>query len=1581
MESTMDLGPRYCYLRELGRGGSGRVFLVRDSHLERDLAMKLLHGRLDDAADLRELEREFALLARIDSPRVARAHDFGYRRGRPYFTQEFIAGPHLDGPRRWRQGADLVALMVRAAEAVALLHEQEILHLDVKPSNIIVRRGGPHPGPVLIDFGLFRRGLAAPLGPSLRGSLAYMAPECFRSGPIGAWTDVYALGVTFYQLVAGRLPRWADRTPRFQALAHGDWDADPPPPRIRRDSVPAGIAAIVLKCLALDWAARFRSAQELLHALREVQGTTTVLSPRSTSVGAATVGRDEELARIGRFLDALARNEVHSRLLLVTGPAGMGQSHLLREMKLRAQTRGLRFFLETGYAGQNSAPGALLRCLGVPSGAGARRADAASRWRRFLDALRRPRRSAREDVEGSERRSRHAAEVALAVGAVCEPTVLAVDGLEHWDEVSIELVTDLARRLLAPAEQVPRLAVAIGYREEGPTAPLLSALSRELLRHGAAEVVSLRPLGLQETLRLYRERGGRPDPGADGQSLMVYQESGGCPAKVLALAAASPPGDAPGQQGERVRIAGEASPARSGEAGLVLLVLQLLARPASLREVARITAIPAARVARHLESLQAGSLASEAEPGGVALAWVARPHSPQALERLPPRRVRDAHLRIARSSERAACGPEDPLLLEAVEHFAAAGKRREAVRLGVPAAHYLKATHQTRAALRLFRTLLGMLDAHSEAVRDALVFEVADLHARTGDLDEGIGVLRDLLVSARNSSAKRRRIILKLAALHGRRGDLRRADALFREGLAARQGGSKRSGELSPEERLVSINEHASLKATLGDAEGALDLCAEGLRLARRSRSPRAREAALSLYATRANVSLRRLDFEAAIADYGRALEAAEALGSLGNQAATLNNLGKVYSQCDRYSDAVAAFEEAQRISLRTDDVLALVAIRANLAILHSKLGDYRRAEKALEEARRLGQAAGRRERFILSHASGLSRLFQGRYAQARPDLESAIEQGKSLGDLHVVEFEEVYRAEALAFEGQSAEAEAELRRLGATALSLRVRRMALARLAFVSALGERSASADEAAQAMARLDNDPVVPFLDAWDAVYLGWADALLGRVDVSLKRLRTAEAFFARHRLRAMEGFARLLQAQALLSASEGDAEPASRCIAAVETHGNALLCVWKPLLQAQALLQGSSNLLDKERCAALLSEAGAALASNPLSDAARRLDELRRLLAAPRKKGRRGRVRALEPRSSTRAAIRAASPATPLRNSLVARSSAMRRLLAALDRLRDSELPLLVRGETGSGKELVARVLHEESPRRGGPFVVFDCAAVPESLLEVELSGAAAGAYTDQVQDRRGVLDLARGGTVLLESVDALSVSAQAKLLRIASERTVRPLGSEDEVPLDVRFVASSSKDLRSEVEAGRFRADLFHRLVVVDLHVPPLRERPEDLRPLAERFLSEAPGPRLRLGEDAWKELRLHSWPGNVRELKNVIARLRLEVEGRASGADVRRVLGAHEAPSVVAAQLLDAEKLPVLQERLERDYILYHYRRLGGSTPDLCRLLGLSRRQLYNRLKRLGVTLREERRKIQTCRGANRPARVSCQKD
>jgi len=316
-------------------------------------------------------------------------------------------------------------------------------------------------------------------------------------------------------------------------------------------------------------------------------------------------------------------------------------------------------------------------------------------------------------------------------------------------------------------------------------------------------------------------------------------------------------------------------------------------------------------------------------------------------------------------------------------------------------------------------------------------------------------------------------------------------------------------------------------------------------------------------------------------------------------------------------------------------------------------------------------------------------------------------------------------------------------------------------------------------------------------------------------------------------------------------------------------------------------------------------------------------------------------------------------------LVGSGALMDKLRAQVARAAASGARVLITGENGTGKELVARALHEGSPRAGGPFVKVNCAAIPKDLIESELFGHEKGAFTGATARKIGKVESADGGSLLLDEVGDMAHEAQAKLLRVLEENEVERVGGTRPIPVDVRVIAATNQDLARAIAEGRFREDLFYRLNVVPIAVPPLRERREDIPELAEhfraRFAAEVARPAPVLAPDALEELKRWSWPGNVRELRNVIERLSIMVEGeRIEAGDVQRVLSEARGRSGAtggAEEPLDADGLPLrdLLERTERRAIERALEAAGGTIADAARALGMDRANLHRKMRRLGI--------------------------
>jgi two-component system, NtrC family, nitrogen regulation response regulator NtrX len=325
----------------------------------------------------------------------------------------------------------------------------------------------------------------------------------------------------------------------------------------------------------------------------------------------------------------------------------------------------------------------------------------------------------------------------------------------------------------------------------------------------------------------------------------------------------------------------------------------------------------------------------------------------------------------------------------------------------------------------------------------------------------------------------------------------------------------------------------------------------------------------------------------------------------------------------------------------------------------------------------------------------------------------------------------------------------------------------------------------------------------------------------------------------------------------------------------------------------------------------------------------------------------------------------------KHELVGSGPAMKKLLAQIDRVAASETRVCILGETGTGKELVARAIHEKSPRHENAFITLNCAAVPAELIESELFGHEKGAFTGAAAKHVGKFEQAEGGTLFLDEIGDMPVSMQAKLLRVLEEGEVERVGGDKPIRVNVRVLVATHRNLEDLVKRNAFRRDLFHRIYVFPLVLPPLRERPEDFAELAAHFARQV------AAQNAWKEktfaadaiaeLRRYAWPGNVRELRNVVERLvLLSAEDAISAADVRLVLPTDEsgdssaasaAPKAVATGTL-AERT----EAFEKEVLLGEIKRHNFHMTNVARALGLERSHLYKKCQQLGIDLQSLRR-------------------
>jgi two-component system NtrC family response regulator len=307
-------------------------------------------------------------------------------------------------------------------------------------------------------------------------------------------------------------------------------------------------------------------------------------------------------------------------------------------------------------------------------------------------------------------------------------------------------------------------------------------------------------------------------------------------------------------------------------------------------------------------------------------------------------------------------------------------------------------------------------------------------------------------------------------------------------------------------------------------------------------------------------------------------------------------------------------------------------------------------------------------------------------------------------------------------------------------------------------------------------------------------------------------------------------------------------------------------------------------------------------------------------------------------------------------IVAESPGMQQIVEMVRRVAPTETTVLILGESGTGKELVARALHGLSPRGRGPFVAVNCAAIPESLLESELFGHVRGAFTGAIRDRVGKFEAADGGTIFLDEIGEMRLDLQVKILRCLEERVVERVGDNQSIRVDVRVLAATNKDLTKAIQAGEFREELYYRLNVVPLAIPPLRERREDIRALTQHFLKIlGASPRLTIAPDAFRALETYDWPGNVRELENALERAlifhRADTLAMTDLPETIRVPRVRESPALHVS----LPEAGLSLEQVEKELILRALQKHDWNQSRAARYLGITRHTLLYRMDKHGI--------------------------
>jgi serine/threonine-protein kinase PknK len=1534
----------------LGQGGSALTWRARDLAEDVVVALKLLRA----APEAASFRAEFARLRELSHPHLACVRDYGRAAvaGRlvPFFTSDLIGGGTLRA-RCAETGLSANERALRdALAALAFLHRLGLRHGDVKPDNILVDDAGRG---VLIDLGF-----AAPIGTRelLGATPAYLAPELARGEQADERADLYAVGVMLRELGArDALARLAER------LAQPDVKARP-----------RSLAAACVEC-ELDW--DFQAAP----------------------LGRATpmLGRTAQLEAACAALARVARGESGPRVVWVEGARGVGSTRFARELCFAVDAR---FALFEAHAQRDTLRAQLGRAFGTePAGL-----EALVQMLAALSARDAPQLLAWHDLDRAP--AEEQARLALALGAT--PS----DGALAWlvtstqpppstlaAERCVRLVLaplsepDLARWAaeLVPARRIPALHALTGgfplhveralaafasgqlsieglMQARAGDPELRAALSsllldlepreRELLVHAALGLPAPYPASARLLERgLLRETAAGPRLARDGDSEALLQLSPRALVEQLSAQAAERCAHDPSPEGRALRIAH-------------------LARAGHTRAALTLFAASAAAAERDPRAFGAAAAALTPQMGAdelVALASLSR----QSGE---PRQALGI---LARA--RRACAPAsapDRLHLEAAECYLARGEVRRAARALARLQHpgephcceYLARLHvrqgEYRAAREVARGALASQPGDALAARlyESLALACSYLGQDTeaeAHLDQA-----QALESDPAPRAEARRWALR-GFLAMRRADPERALAAYERALAI----ADRLG-LSDLVANALLN-LASARQLLGSYGRARDLYERALRMAR---ALGRKHSELLLQANLANVALECGAFE----------EAARLLDALEPQAGAPALRGAL----PRYRAELQLLKGQPREALRTLESAGAQADERDLQLYQVlaaeaqlALGDAPAAARCLDQPLLAGQLADPDLAARRELASGRAALASGRDDLALACFEralalarsGALTPGMAQAEGELAELYARTGAPGLARE-QRARAQARWERM---ALDL----PAAARDAFWShPLRARLRAPEREPQGKSSLSFARVVELSRRINAQRTS-DDVLSFALDAALELTAAERGFvllydaesraFAVQSARHLDGqlggapfeWSRGI-AERVIASGEAvitlDAAQDARFQAQASVHAMGLksvLCV--PVIGSRELR--GALYLDNRYLRSRFTEADAALVQAlaeqvavALSNA-QLLSELeqkqRELLRKQRKVEEllAGKERELARLEGELAEQRAALATRFSYDEIVGESASLRRLFATLDRVIPTDLPVILLGESGTGKELVARALHSQGPRAHRPFVGINCGALPEALLESELFGHVKGAFTGAERDKTGLFVAARGGTLFLDELGELPLSLQVKLLRVLTEREVRPLGATRSQSVDVRLVAATNRDLRRMVGEGAFREDLFYRLSVVEIVLPPLRERKEDIAPIAQRLLARqaerlGAAPK-RLSSEAAQRLRAYPFPGNVRELENVLLRAGALCEG-----DTIRAADL-ELPAHASSPERRAARSRADYARDEAELLFESLERARWNVSSVSRSLGIPRNTLYRKLARLGL--------------------------
>ncbi|MXZ00721.1 protein kinase [Candidatus Poribacteria bacterium] len=1594
------LDKRYQIQAHLGTGGMGEVYRVLDLEQDRECALKILNTMVDQKAVYRRFHREFQVLNRFEHPRLVRTFAWGFAEDRPYFTMEYLPGKTLEKIIADRallgqfRASSFFALMQQIVEGVAYVHAQGAVHRDLKPSNIMVLETEEGIDTTILDLGLakFRHLHSASIthtGATI-GTAEYMSPEQGKGLWVDHRSDLYSLGVILYEMLTGT-PPFSGQNPVSVILKH--IRESPPSMAEAHVEVPAQTQQIVLKLLAKEPVDRYQSAEELVQALNGVASSGFVLPDDEQRdvhrkvMRPQFVGRESEMKTLRAMLRDVQAGE--QRVVLISGEAGVGKSRLAEELLGDALIHDFLCLKGAGREEGGQIYGALIDAFQrvkttdlvgrVPDSLETDKFSVMERWLQLLKRLRQK-----------------------------QPIVLCLEDIQWLDELSLEFLQYVLRDpepcpfLLcltcqgSNRESIPKEIENFIHSDEFAKAIRiqLKDLPREEVGYLAASMLGERSIPPDALQTLFRETGGQPLFVVEAVRTLVNAD----------VARQNVYGDWQWGEFPQTLLSDDISE---------VLYRRLAALPAVQRQVMEYACVFLNDFS--FELLAAIWLGDELElldvlegliEEGLLITYgdEERYRFSQGLyrraiyDRMQDVRRRLLHREIGNALEELEDVEE--LTEELAGHFAAAGEKNKAVKYMRLAGKKALKKHAYRQALRRFKAVRDWSsgrDGFFESPEDAIDFlcDYADVLYCCGQHNRALELLEEaqaLLSDERNDL--KARILRTIGGIHSVLQHREIAEEYMLEALRLYRELNDLGGEIQ------TLDSLAYLCDVSGRHEEALAYMRRDIKKRRVLGEPQ-REAFLK--GREGQAALIEFRFETAKEHMEAAVKTSQKLGFEHHRIGALNLLSRVYfylgdlnrveAVCKEvigewrkrglvYGEAVNflwlgelalerdAFVEAleyAEISAerflqtpRRDYVYRAYAIAATAA---ARMGD---TEVALEWAEKASEGTQQTSGMytgilpLVYCGIGVALAKAGQIAEAEEAFEQAIEcRRESKGD---------HWARALLMAGEFyLERDVPKARAHLEAAKQAFKEMEMSYFlektqVLLNQLREPSRSEDAAPSS----ENLSV----DRWRLLYDVSREltterdvkVLLDRILGNLLTVYSAERVLVAIKNKTPKGF--VVDAVRYYNVEADDAEELSRGIirrvietnepvlsmdaqiderlnryqSVIDYNIRSVLCV--PVFHLNQGVMGALYVdhrgignafseADQTFLQAFANLVGVALVN------ARMYEQLEE------------KAHYLQQEVERRYQL----------GDLFGQSDAMQAIYRLIERAAKSEVPVLVQGETGTGKELAARAIHYNSRRKDQRFLSQNCATLSPELLQSELFGHKKGAFTGATANHTGIFEAADGGTVFLDEIADAPPQLQKSLLRVLQEGEIRRVGETEDRAVDVRIIAAANRDLKKEVEEGFFREDLYYRLHVIQIDMPPLREYLEDVPLLAEHLL-------IRAKEDANKQvggltvgairaLTSYDWPGNVRELEN----------------EIRRAVALAEEEGAITPDLFSesightVSDIPVEYQGHLQDHVQEYERRLirdalnkcEGNITHTARELGMTRVGLHKKINRLGL--------------------------